>query len=217
MNAFTDRELLLIQLRTLFEFDRHGRIRCANEPGGPEAPRIFAGRAGGERILRVRTDVPESVSRRWLSCDADDELAARVAAHAPIAREYRGPAFLLPPMSSTEDSVTIGPATMLHPELIARGWKPAETPPHVGVVRDGLVVAVCYSARLGDEAAEAGVETVEKYRGGGLAEAAVREWAAEIQSTGRLALYSTTWDNLASRRVAEKLGAREYGEDWHLT
>jgi RimJ/RimL family protein N-acetyltransferase len=83
--------------------------------------------------------------------------------------------------------------------------------------RDGMVVAVCYSSRISAEAAEAGVETVESFRGRGLALEAVRAWAAAIQDSGRLAFYSTEWTNKASRRIAEKLGAHEFGEDWHLT
>ena len=67
-----------------------------------------------------------------------------------------------------------------------------------------------------DEAAEAGVETLEAFRHQGLALAAVACWARAVQQTGRLALYSTSWDNEASLAVARRLSARIYGEDWHV-
>lgn len=206
----SDQDLLRIQLRTLFRLDSLGRLV-------PPSPRVFVGGATGERLVRIRGDIHESTSRRWLRCVEDAELRELVEAHAPITNEYRGPAYVLPELAPPADAVEVRPGIALHPELAARGWMPAEQPPYVGVVRDGVVVAVCFSARSTAAAAEAGVETVESYRGQGLGTVAVARWAAAVQASNRLALYSTTWDNLASQRVAAHLGAREYGEDWHLT
>jgi predicted GNAT family acetyltransferase len=55
------------------------------------------------------------------------------------------------------------------------------------------------------------------YRGLGLGALAVRSWAAAVQRSGRIALYSTSWDNLPSQGIAARLGAQQYGENWHLT
>jgi len=205
-----DRDLLHIQLRTLFRLDHLGRLAS---PG----PRIFIGSAGAHRIVRARADIPETTVRAWLRCADDTELRARVESHAPVSAEYRGPAFVLPNQQPSSVATTIGGSTILHPELVGRGWKLDEQAPYVGVVREGHVVAVCYSSRWSDLAAEAGVETVAAYRGRGLAREVVRAWAAAVQATGRYALYSTTWENEASRRVAERLGGHRYGEDWHLS
>jgi RimJ/RimL family protein N-acetyltransferase len=65
-------------------------------------------------------------------------------------------------------------------------------------------------------AAEAGVETLEAFRGRGLATAAVACWARAVQRSGRLALYSTSWDNAPSQAVARRLSARLYGENSQL-
>ena len=211
------RELLRIHLRTLFRLDVRGRLRAVNEPGERLAPRIYVASAGGERIVRTRADLPELVARAWLACATETELREKVAAHAEVTHEYRGPAFVLPSLAAPEGAVPVGPATLLHPELVARGWKRDEQGPYFGVVREGLVVSVCYSSRLSPEAAAAGVETVTAYRGQGLVLEAIRAWAASVQAGGRLAFYSTEWTNEASRRVAAKLGAHEFGEDWHLT
>jgi hypothetical protein len=89
--------------------------------------------------------------------------------------------------------------------------------PVVIAFADGQPASVCHSPRgCSTFAAEAGVETLEPFRSRGLATAAVARWAKAIQSTGRLALYSTSWENAASLGVARRLSARLYGEDWHL-
>jgi RimJ/RimL family protein N-acetyltransferase len=216
--GLTNRELLHIQLRTAFILDAQGRLAAVNEPGQPAAPRIFVAGAGQERIVRVRSDIPELIARAWLASEDEKTLMAKVAAHSPIQREHRGPAYVLPQLRPRDDDVVFvreGPG--LHPELVARGWRLTEADPYVGVVRDDQIVAVCYSSRDGAEACEAGVETASTYRAQGLGELAVRTWAAMVQRSGRLALYSTAWDNAASQRIAAKLGAEQYGENWHLT
>jgi hypothetical protein len=81
----------------------------------------------------------------------------------------------------------------------------------------GRPAALCHSPRgCTAAAAEAGVETLEPLRGRGLATAAVACWARAVQRTGRLALYSCSWENAASQAVARKLSARIYGENWHV-
>lgn len=216
-NLPSEAELLRIQLRTLYAFDRLGRI--VRRAGDPERtpPRVAISSGGGERLLRVRHDVPEAHVRKWLACIDEQQFPRLVAAHSPVEDEYRGPAFVLPPTEGATEAEVITPRHVLHPELVARGWLPQERAPYVGVVRDGLVVSVCFCAAESLEAAEAGVETAASYRGQGLVALAVRAWANAVQGEGRLALYSTTWENEASRRVAAKLGAFEYGENWHLT
>jgi RimJ/RimL family protein N-acetyltransferase len=103
---------------------------------------------------------------------------------APVGREWRGPAYVLPPQPT-------GP-------------------------RQVDVPSSCYSSRVGRVADEAGVETPPQHRGRGYAPIAVAAWARRVQAEGKLALYSTSWENRASQRVAAKLGGRLYGEDWHV-
>lgn len=216
----SDPDLIRMQLRTMFLLDRRGRLVAGNEPGRPAPPRIFMTTGRGVRVVRVRHDVCERHTRDWLACCHDPSaLAAKLTEHAPIEREYRGPAFVLPSLEAASGIALLGcaGAPPLHPELLARGWRTSETGPYVGVVRDGHVVAVCYSSREGPGACEAGVETAIQYRGRGFASVAVQSWAAAVQQSGRVALYSTEWENAASQRLAARLGAHQYGENWHIT
>jgi hypothetical protein len=91
------------------------------------------------------------------------------------------------------------------------GWEPM-----VAFLEDEAAVALCFSARLTPRAAEAGVETLEPYRGRGYAPIVVAAWAQTIYMTGRLPLYGTSWDNTASQAVARKLGLLQYGADLSL-
>lgn len=89
--------------------------------------------------------------------------------------------------------------------------------PVVIAFSDGQPASICHSPRgCTSVAAEAGVETLEPFGNRGLATAAVARWARAVQRTGRLALYSTSWENTASLGVARRLSARLYGEDWHF-
>jgi predicted GNAT family acetyltransferase len=58
--------------------------------------------------------------------------------------------------------------------------------------------------------------TLEEFRGRGYAPAVVAAWAHAVREAGRIPLYSTTWDNLASRAVARKLGLIVYGSNLSL-
>jgi predicted GNAT family acetyltransferase len=84
------------------------------------------------------------------------------------------------------------------------------------VVVDGHAVSVCCSVRETAEAFEAGVETVAAHRRRGYAPRAVTAWAREVRAMGRVPLYSTSWQNEASRAVARTLGLIHFGTDLHI-
>jgi RimJ/RimL family protein N-acetyltransferase len=88
--------------------------------------------------------------------------------------------------------------------------------PIAAIVRNDAAVSICYSARLTPAAAEAGVDTEPAHRGQGLAVSVVAAWAEAIRRMDRIPLYSTSWDNLASQRVAAKLGLLMYGSELSL-
>jgi predicted GNAT family acetyltransferase len=84
------------------------------------------------------------------------------------------------------------------------------------VVEDGAAVAICRSARERSPGIEAGVVTAEEYRGRGYARRAVAAWAHELAERGHVPLYSTWWENVASRRIAERLGGELYAVDFSI-
>jgi hypothetical protein len=44
----------------------------------------------------------------------------------------------------------------------------------------------------------------------------VAAWAATLRASGRVPIYSTSWDNLASQAVARKLGLPLFGAEMSL-
>ncbi|WP_247740948.1 GNAT family N-acetyltransferase [Cohnella sp. LGH] len=81
------------------------------------------------------------------------------------------------------------------------------------VMENNMAVSVCFSARSSDRAAEAGVETLEGYRGKGYAIRVASSWAQAIRQSQRIPMYSTSWDNYSSQSVAKRLQLHLYGTD----
>jgi predicted GNAT family acetyltransferase len=85
------------------------------------------------------------------------------------------------------------------------------------VVIDGHAVSIAASVRTSLSADEVGVETAPAYRGLGYARQAVTAWARAVRSMKRIALYSTSWDNVASQALARSLGLTVYGTDLSIS
>ncbi len=226
--------LIEIQLDVLLARDALGQLTATRDPQAQPAPRLFLGRSGDGNIWAAHRDL-DRATREELHhlCSAEPRLALPRAEQgpacrervcellAPVKAEYRGPAYLLPERFPRDDrarEVTAGESSVW---LEAFPWL-AEAfeavAPVVIAFEAGQPAAICHSPRgRTASAAEAGVETLEPFRGRGLAAAAVACWARAVQRTGRLALYSTSWENAASQGVARRLSARLYGEDWHVT
>lgn len=233
-------DLIELQACTLFACDTDGRLRYIREPGYAEseldpAPRLWMGRTHAGNRWRFRHDLPDDLVRDLDAlCRAEpvavdlvappvnaDAIRAVLHAHAPIVEEWRGPAYWIPDPVAAPDAVVL--ISQTNAQLLDANflWKRTSrsgitSGPVTAVVVEGSAVAICYCARLTDQAAEAGVETVQSARGHGYASAAVAAWAAAVQDRGLLPLYSTDWENTASQGVARKLGMVCYGEDWSL-
>jgi RimJ/RimL family protein N-acetyltransferase len=226
----SDLDLIGIQAATLFTHDENGRIRETNEPGPTRAPRFFLGRTKGGNIWRFRDDLPDDLIRRLEALASSEPASANLKdapiyeqqfrevlqAHSEIRKTDAGPAYRFP------DLTPCAPGTVvIHPDnlgLVADGfpWLISELTacqPCVAVVEQGAAVSVCWSSRVGSQAAEAGVETLEGFRGRGYATSAAAGWGAAVRGLGRLPLYSTSWENAASQGVARKLGLVLYGVD----
>lgn len=160
-------------------------------------------------------------------------------AQQPIGFEWAGPAYHFPETLYRDESAlherTVATLRVSSVEpgeesVLARHFAEeipslASRQPFFAALEEGCAVAICQSARpMGGAssglqpcvATEAGVATVASHRGRGLAARVVAAWAAEVVRVGGCPLYSTSWENLASRAVARKLGLVCYGEDVHL-
>jgi GNAT superfamily N-acetyltransferase len=232
-----DLALMKLRANTLFTYDDHGRMALTNEPceiARRPAPRLFIGRAGSGSILRIGADVPQSRVEplaALASTEApmgDGRVAPALLAamrplleqDGPVTEETSGPAYLFPDLTRTdgdvvrltEDNRTLARQTF---PWLEREW--ADWQPCFIKVEDGAAVAACYSARIGARVAEAGVDTLPDFRGRGYATALVAAWGGAIRASGRIPLYSTSWDNIASRGVARRLGLIMFGSDAPLT
>ncbi len=228
----------------LYTHDGAGRIVRVRAHNGPAAPRLYLGRTDGAIVWRCRSDVDDALCRSLSACADDDaiDLAAEAASEgravdreryigllnraAPVTKVWGGPAFRFP--SALTDAAwptDLGNASLvgddnvevLRPLLSA--WVPDVhlTAPLMALVVDGQAVAVCGSVRITPHVHEAGVDTAPAFRGRGYAPRIVVAWAHAVRALGVEPLYSTAWENTASRAVARKVGLILYGTDLSFT
>lgn len=233
----TDLELIKIQASALFIHNPESRLLFVNEPDGVavSAPRLFLGRTREGNVWRFRADLPEKLCDELSALCADEppidgELNAPprqlekfirlLERAAPVQDVSSGPAYWFTGWQGSSKSlvnVTENNAEVLHggfEKLIEElpAWQP-----FVALVEEDRAVSVCRSVRITSQAHEAGVETLPDFREKGYAKEVTAEWARQVQAAGAIALYSTSWENLASQAVARKLELKFYGTDFSVT
>jgi RimJ/RimL family protein N-acetyltransferase len=233
LHMYSDKELIEIQVATLYRLEEKGRLLSINDENLGQAPRFYLGLTREGNIARFRHDLPDdlveeltdAVAREPVHADLPErpilfdlyrELLER---HAPAENRWTGPAYVIPPqviVPSEVVRITAENSDLLKetfPDVVGRLDSRA---PVIAVVEDGVAVSVCLSSCVSAKAHESGVETVQEYRGRGYAGKVVAAWAELVRNLGRIPFYSTDWDNRASQRVAEKLGAVAFGLDFHF-
>jgi RimJ/RimL family protein N-acetyltransferase len=233
----TLRELMVMHVAALFTLDAAGRMLRGNEPSGKAAPRFFLGRTLEGNVWRFRhdqgDDVVQAIEALCRAEIATEELLRPpygatqyrdvLERFAPVERVWTGPAYRFPPvLEQPTDMTDVVVVTRENADVLRRYLSPwledvAIGQPLVALLRDGHAVSVCCSVRLTDHAYEAGVETHPEFRGQGFAPRVVSAWGRAVRAMGRIPLYSTSWENLASRAVAAKVGLVRYGTDLHIT
>jgi hypothetical protein len=223
-----------LHLETAFVFDREHRITETREPN-PELPvRFVLARGTGSVAWAVRTDVNVDVATEL------DELAASESVHVgddwqtpprhaaryeellamDFAEVDSGPLFEFPAeLAAPTDTVEVRSERELATNF--HGWVPGEIStgcaPVMAFVEDGAPVSICFCARRSKAAAEAGVETAERFRRRGLAARVTAAWALALRARRITPLYSTSWSNDASLGVARRLGLVTYGTTWTMS
>ena len=229
-----DRALMRMHVEALFLHDAAGRMTRVNEPSGKAAPRFFIGRTRHGHEWRLRDDLDAALARELESASAAEPTGEQFLAppygsapfeaildrFAPIERKWAGPVYWFPhavAVSSDTVVVTEANANVLRPHLEPWLGDVALGLPLVALLVDGHAVSICGSVRTTAVADEAGVDTPREFRGRGYAGQVVAAWARIVREAGRVALYSTSWENTASQAVARKLGLVRFGTDLHFT
>lgn len=225
--------LLEARIGALYRTDGDGRLLGTNEWDSRPAPRFHLMRTAARPILRGRAGLPADLLQRLQALSlrepADqaitrlpaehDRYMTVLAEHAPVEKIWAGPAYVLPPATPDLDVVNIDEGA--RERLAGRFDDWLEDVPHrrpfVAVIAEGAAAAICASVRISPTVHCAGVETHPDFRRRGYALAAVAGWAQAVRACGATPFYSTSWDNLASQRVARRLGGQLVGVDFHAT
>jgi hypothetical protein len=227
-------ELMRMHVEALYVHDARSRIGSTNEWRARPAPRFFLGRTIAGNLWRFGAHLPDGLARELEPLCQDEptttglprtplhraELVRLLESHLPVERIWTGPAYRFPAdVRPTVRSIEIGAANA---HLLRGGFEAwLEDVPHRqpfrAVVEEGRAVSVCASVRITDGAHEAGVETLPSFRRRGHAVNVVAGWARAVNEMGAVPLYSTSWDNVASQRVATRLGLSLFGVDFHVT
>jgi hypothetical protein len=101
---------------------------------------------------------------------------------------------------------------------VSRTWESAEALARSGygwgAWVDGVLASVACTFFLGEEYEDIGIVTEPGYQGNGLSSACTHELCLDIIARGRTPTWSTSKDNLASWRVAQKVGFVYLRDDW---
>ncbi|MEQ7126360.1 GNAT family N-acetyltransferase [Actinopolymorpha sp. B11F2] len=227
-------QLAEAHVRALFRTTGDGLLAETNETPPAKAPRVFVARSRAGTLCHPRHDLHPALAAELrrrardlppLSDPTPDPeiyaaLRSAVEEDGPITNRWHGPAYAFD-----------GPALEPHPDVVeireerdlfvGHPFEDFRTDldhhrPLFAVVRDGRIVAAGFSSRTTEREAEAGVNTHVDHRGQGLGAAVVNAWRLAIEGSGRVPLYSTSYDNLSSQAVTRRLGLRQYAESYWL-
>lgn len=228
----SDLELMEAQASVLFNFNEVGRMTTINEPSAKSAPRFFMGITKQGNVVRYHETLGEDIKNElerfvenapWLDAPNRVNMADMIrilSQEKPVDQVYMGPAYVFPDMrgrSTQAIKITQMNIELLEPYFSDFVDDVTHGQPVFAVVQNQAVVSLCCSARSSSTAAEASLHTAPDFRGRAYGMEVTAAWAAEIQNQGRLALYSTAWNNFASQAVAKKLNLKQYGMDLNFS
>lgn len=225
MSNISPMDMMKIQAETLYTLDDQRRLLRINEPDGGQAPVLFIGITSTGSCTYYYEQLPSTLIKD-LGCESGlpldiPKLIRRVETYKPVKDVWMGPAYTFPEKCGEWHSnvqLIDRHCTFLlsehFPELIGR--LPEKMPLAAYVIKDSAV-AVCCSARVSTQGAEASLYTASDFRGQGYAAEAVKCWQYHVKESGRIPIYSTSWDNTASQTVARKLGLIQFGVDFSIT
>jgi RimJ/RimL family protein N-acetyltransferase len=232
--ADRDLELIRLHVEALFVHDESCRMVRVNVPEFIEPPRFFLGRTAAGVLVRFSAGLPEEIAGRLSElgeteacnlADKDPVHAMKyleiLATHSLVKGVWNEQAFAFPDVLEPAVASEVMQITQDNADLLRGGFDNwladiSKAQPFIAVVQNGRAVSLCATVRITPHAHECGIETLPDHRGRGLAGQAAAMWAVEVRKIGATPLYSTLWDNIASQRVAAKLGCRHFGSDFYV-
>lgn len=219
-------ELMSHHVDVLFRHDTENKITVVNEPPYEAAPLFYIGSTREGKIVRysntLDVDIIERIKHIVGRKPTDlAELIRLIGKVSGLKSFYFGPAYVFPIVRSGSCAEVIQ-VTDENKEILKSDFPYTfedfdYKQPCFVIIKDNKVVSICCSARQNMKAAEASVFTNEHYRGRAYGKAVTTAWALEVQKQKRIALYSTSWDNISSQSLAEKLQLLQYGTDIHMS
>lgn len=219
-----------LHLETGYRLDGQGRIVGTQEPAAVRqaGPLFTIVRSREEVVWAASAALPEELAGKLEALASGEDpfqepqeeprCADALRTMLPQAAVVSGPCFHWREVPQAVAGVSfIDDAELMQQHF--EGWVQAEMAgraPLAAVLRAGAAVSVCGCARKTHEAAEASLATGEDWRGQAYAGLVTSAWARAVWEEGLVPLYSTQWGNMASRRVAAKLGLRLYAVSWSL-
>jgi hypothetical protein len=224
--GFKDNEIMKIQVSTLYVLNEENRIIRINERSQTSSPAIFIGKTNNSIFTYFRNDIPQLIIDEINKYTIDSiniiNLCRIIEKYKKVKDIWIGPAYRFNQheISSIDEAVTVINGS--NKQLLNKHFGDLikeldDRSPIVGYIMNEEAVSVCCSARKTSKAAEASLKTVEQFRGKGLAQKVVYAWSKEIFRQGLIPLYSTSWDNLSSQKVAQKLGLVQFGMDFNIS
>ncbi|MDX8532014.1 GNAT family N-acetyltransferase [Mesorhizobium sp. VK25A] len=222
--------------RTLFRLSRDGRIAGENDPDCSPGPRLWLAGCASGNVFGVHTDLPEDLADELEGLLASEPPFTHPATPRHLerylallgggnhARHNFGLIYDLPHGHSYPDGAQLVSSDSEDGQAMIRSWKAEGVPeglselgfreaadfwaPWCAALVGGDVASIAFAARLADAGAELGLATVKAFRGRGLAASATAGWSRLPALRSRALFYSTDRGNVASQRVASRLGLR---------
>lgn len=219
MKNLSNKNVLEIRMDCLFTYEGN-RMLLVNEPWGStaSAPLLFAGRTvQGEILYRFGKHADDNFIEK-----AESLLSRGIWDASLYMRELNSTHFseescfyFKSPIHNDFDvncrQLTAADSNLLQSSFGECLEELATAQPYVGYFSDDQIVSICRSVRKG-RGHEAGIETLPKYRRRGFGESVLKEWISEVQKKGIVPLYSASKDNVASLKLATKVGFHKYAD-----
>ena len=242
----SDAELLAIHVDQLYTLTEGGRIGPEHGPDRSPGPRLYLGGCDTGNVARIGHEVGDETARAIealvagepplrdpdstpIHLDGYIELLSR---EAPVEEQSSGLVYRLPnDLGYEHDVALVSSGTPEGDRLLAviadRGMPRAMVevgflsldhfwPPWCVALHEGEIASIAFAVRTGAAAAEIGLTTMPAFRGRGFGPAATAGWTSHPSLRGLALFYSTDRTNLASQRVAERLGLRFIGASLRL-